>query len=92
MPSSEIFQLCADQSVETAEKLGMACDVFFSDGDDTVFKNDITECAEDGYDGLFLSHGGQEYSYEFLTELLEDYPELKIVTFDTQFEESSCES
>lgn len=92
MPSSEIFQLCADQSVETAEKLGMSCDVFFSDGDDTVFKNDITECAEDGYDGLFLSHGGQEYSYEFLTELLEDYPELKIVTFDTQFEESSGET
>lgn len=85
MPSSEIFQLCADQSVKTAEKLGMTCDVFFSDGDDIVFQDYISTCAADGYDGLFLSHGGQDYSYTFLKELLEDYPDLKIVTFDTQF-------
>ena len=89
MASSEIFQLCSDQCVATAEKLGMICDVFFSDGDDTVFKDYITTCAADGYDGLFLSHGGQEYSYTFLDNLLKDYPDLKIVTFDTQFKDAS---
>lgn len=89
MPSSEIFQLCADQCVETAEKLGMTCDVFFSDGDDTAFQNYISTCAADGYDGLFLSHGGQDYSYTFLSGLLEEYPDLKIVTFDTQFTDDS---
>ena len=35
--------------------------------------------------GLLLSHGGQDYAYSFLTELLQQYPELKIVTFDTLF-------
>lgn len=85
MPSSEIFELCAEQCKETAETLGMSCEVFFSDGDDEAFRDTITDCAKEGYDGLYLSHGGEEYSYTFLTELLAEYPELKIVTFDTQF-------
>lgn len=89
MSSSEIFQLCASQSVETAKKLGMTCDIFFSDGDDAAFQNYISTCAAGGYDGLFLSHGGQDYSYTFLTGLLEQYPDLKIVTFDTQFRDAS---
>lgn len=85
MPSSEIFELCADQCKKTAEELGMSCDVFFSDGDDDAFRDTITDCAKDGYDGLYISHGGEDYSYSFLSELLSEYPNLKIVTFDTQF-------
>lgn len=89
MASSEIFQLCANQCKKTAESLGMTCDVFFSDGDDTAFQNYISTCAAGDYDGLYLSHGGQDYSYTFLTELLQDHPDLKIVTFDTQFKDAS---
>lgn len=89
MPSSEIFQLCANQCKKTAESLGMTCDVFFSDGDDTTFQNYISTCAAGDYDGLYLSHGGQDYSYTFLTEILRDNPDLKIVTFDTQFKDAS---
>ena len=92
MPSSDIFELCADQCVETAQKLGMTCDVFYSDGDDEVFKKQITDCAESGYDGLFLSHGGEAYSYRFLSDLLQKYPDLKIVTFDTQFKDENGEA
>lgn len=92
MPSSDIFRLCADQCVETAQKLDMDCDVFFSDGDDAVFQDYIRTCAADGYDGLFLSHGGQDYSYTFLKDLLEQYPKMKIVTFDTQFKDASGET
>lgn len=58
MASSEIFQLCANQCKKTAESLGMTCDVFFSDGDDTAFQNYISTCAAGDYDGLYLSHGG----------------------------------
>ena len=89
MPSSEIFQLCANQCKKTAESLGMTCDVFFSDGDDTTFQNYISTCAAGDYDGLYLSHGGQDYSYTFVTEILRDNPDLKIVTFDTQFKDAS---
>ncbi len=92
MSSSEIFQLCANQCKETAKKLGMTCDVFFSEGDDTAFQNYISTCAAGGYDGLYLSHGGQDYSYTFLVDLLKDYPDLKIVTFDTQFRDDAGET
>ena len=32
-----------------------------------------------------VSHGNQDGSYVFLKEITEQYPDLKIVTFDTQF-------
>ena len=38
-----------------------------------------------GYDGLLVSHGNQDGSYVFLKEITEQYPDMKIVTFDTQF-------
>lgn len=63
--------------------------MFFSNGDDTAFQNYISTCAVGGYDGMYLSHGGQDYSYTFLKLLLAQYPELKIVTFDTQFRDAS---
>lgn len=86
MAPSGIFQMCAERCQQVSETLGMTCDVFFEQGDDEKFKSRITSCAEQGYDGLYLSHGGKDYSYTFLTELLSQYPSLKIVTFDTVFE------
>ena len=91
MPKSEIFELCAESCVETAKRLGMSYDVSYSEGDDEAFKKQITDCAENGYDGLFLSHGGEAYSFMFLSDLLKEYPELKIVTFDTQFKDENGE-
>lgn len=85
---SELFTLCATQCEKTAEKLGMTCDVFFSGGDDENWEDAILRYAEQGYDGLILSHGGSSYSYDFLTGLLNEYKDLKIVTFDTQFVDS----
>ena len=39
-----------------------------------------------------VSHGGQEYAYDFLTGILEQYPDLKIVTFDTPFKDANGET
>ncbi len=89
MAHSEIFDSCAAKSIEIAERLGMSCDTFFSNGDDGKFKKYITDCAKKGYNGLFLSHGGEDYSYEFLQKLCKAYPDLRIVTFDTQFKDAS---
>ena len=91
MPHSDIFDLCAEQCQETASKLGMTCDVFFADGDHTKFADTVTACAAEGYDGLYLSHGGQDYSYGLITGLLDEYPELKITVFDTQLKDSAGE-
>ena len=52
-------------------------------------RDTISQCAAAGYDGLLLSHGGQNYAYTFLKALLAQYPALKIVTFGHQFKDSS---
>lgn len=85
---SDIFQMWSQSAQETAEGLGMDYDVFFCNGSDQQWQDTITQCAQAGYDGLLLSHGGQAYAYTFLKELIAQYPELKIVTFDTQFLDS----
>ncbi len=89
MAPSDIFQMWCDSAQKTAEGLGMEFKAFFCDGSDTQWQKTVSQCAADGYDGLLLSHGGQDYTYTFLTDLLQQYPDLKIVTFDTLFQDSS---
>ena len=89
MASSDIFQMWADAAQETAESLGMEFQAFFCDGSDEVWQDTVKQCAADGYDGLLLSHGGQSYAYTLLRDLTEQYPDLRIVTFDTLFQDSS---
>ena len=85
MASSEIFQLWSDAAAQTAQSLGMEYQAAFCGGSDQVWRDTITSYAQQGYDGLLISHGGQDYAYPFLQQLLQDYPHLKIVTFDTLF-------
>ena len=54
LASSDIFQLCANQCVKTAKALGMTCDVYFSNGNDSTWQDYINVCAAKGYDGLFV--------------------------------------
>ena len=88
MAPSDIFQMWSQSAQQTAGKLGMEYDAFFCGGSDAQWQDTVTQCAAAGYDGLLLSHGGQNYAYNFLSHLMEQYPQLKIVTFDTQFKDS----
>lgn len=88
MAPSDIFQMWSKAAEETAEGLGMEFNAFFCGGSDATWQDTISQCAASGYDGLLLSHGGQNYSYTFLTDLKQKYPDLKIVTFDTLFKDS----
>ena len=92
MASSDIFDMWADAAQETANALGMEFQAFFCDSSDEKWQDTIRQCAADGYDGLLLSHGGQSYAYTFLKDLTEEYPDLKIVTFDTLFQDSNGET
>ena len=89
MAPSDIFQMWLSAAQETAEGLGMEFEAFFCGGSDAQWQDTIAQCAAAGYDGLLLSHGGQNYAYTFLSDILEEYPDLKIVTFDTLFRDSS---
>ena len=92
MSSSPIFELWSESFTETAKVLGMEADTFFCEDSDEEWKNRILQCAKDGYDGLLVSHGGADYAWEFLTEMLGAYPNLKIATFDTYFKDESGET
>lgn len=85
MPSATIFQMWANSCQDLAKALGATCDVFFCDGDFNKWQDTIRTCAAGGYDGLLVSHGNQDGSYVFLKEITEQYPDLKITCFDTQF-------
>lgn len=89
MAPSDIFQMWSQSAQETAEGLGMTYDAFFCGGSDAQWQDTVEQCASAGYDGLLLSHGGQNYAYTFLKDLMARYPDLKNVTFDTQFKDSA---
>ena len=91
MSSATIFQMWADSFTETAEKLGMPPTPSSAPTTLTTWKSTIEQCAQGGYDGLMVSHGGQEYAWDFLSGILEQYPDLKIVTFDTPFKDANGE-
>ena len=87
MKSSPIFDLWASSFVESAEKLGMSAKVFFCNDNDEEWKDTIKRCAKDGYSGVVVSHGGESYSWSFLSDITKRYPDFKIVTFDTVFKD-----
>ncbi len=92
MAPSDIFQMWSEYAQKTAEGLGMEYKAFFCNGSDTTWQDTVSQCAASGYDGLLLSHGGQNYAYTFLTDLLKQYPDLKIATFDTPFKDNNGET
>ena len=92
MTPATIFQMWSDEFESTAEALGMEADTFFCNDSADTWKNTIEQCAAAGYNGLMVSHGGQEYAWDFLSGILEQYPDLKIVTFDTPFKDANGET
>ena len=85
LPSATIFQMWANSCVDLCKALGVECDVHFCNGDFNAWQDRISACAAAGYDGLLVSHGNQDGSYTFLKGITEQYPDMKIVCFDTQF-------
>lgn len=85
LPSATIFQMWKDSCADLCKALDVDFDFFFCDGDFNTWQDRISACAAAGYDGLLISHGNQDGSYTFLKGIAEQYPEMKIVCFDTQF-------
>lgn len=85
LPSATIFQMWKDSCADLCSALDVDFEFFFCDGDFNKWQDTISSCAAAGYDGLLVSHGNQDGSYVFLKEIKEQYPELEIACFDTQF-------
>ena len=85
LTSATIFQMWKDSCSDLCAKLGVQFDFYFCDNDINKWQDTISSCAAGGYDGLLVSHGNKDGSYVFLKSITEQYPDLKLVCFDTQF-------
>lgn len=85
LTSATIFQMWKDSCADLCAALGVGFDFFFCNNDFNTWQDTISQCAAAGYDGILVSHGNQDGSYVFLKEIAAQYPNLKIVCFDTQF-------
>ncbi len=85
LPSATIFQMWKDACADLTKALDVQFDFFFCGGDFNTWQDTIRTCAAAGYDGLLISHGNRDGSYVFLKEIRDQYPDMEIVAFDTQF-------
>ncbi len=80
-----IFQMWKDSCADLCAALDVQFDFYFCNNDFNKWQDTVRACAASGYDGLLLSHGNKDGSYVFLKEITEQYPNMKIMCFDTQF-------
>jgi simple sugar transport system substrate-binding protein len=78
---TDIFKMAFDAAVAEGEKLGITVDIFTSDGDDVRFQDLINQCINQDYDGLFISHGKNDYAYALVKAAVDAGKQ--VVTFDT---------
>lgn len=83
--STDIFKMAFDAATAEAEKLGMTLDIFLSGGSDVVFQDLINQKIQEDYDGLYISHGKSDYSYDLISKAVESGKQ--VVTFDTVIED-----
>lgn len=71
--------------VTEGESLGYNVDTFISNGDDAKFQELVSQAIQKGCDGLIISHGKADYSYDMLKPAVDQC--IPIVAFDTVAEQ-----
>lgn len=79
--STDIFKMAFDAAVAEGKKLGIQVDIFTSGGDDIKFQDIVNQSINQKYDGLFISHGKNDYSYKLVKSAVD--AGINVVTFDT---------
>jgi len=85
--STEIFKMAFDAAIREGTYYGIKVDVFTADNDDIKFQDIVHQCAQKGYQGMIISHGKPEYSYDLVKSVVDKG--IKVVTFDTVIQDSS---
>lgn len=81
LPSDDHTKQFLDGCVSEGESFGYKVDTFISNGDDAKFQELVSQAIQKGYDGMIISHGKKEYSYDMLKPAIDKG--MKVVTFDT---------
>ncbi|WP_349408706.1 sugar ABC transporter substrate-binding protein [Pseudalkalibacillus sp. SCS-8] len=81
LPSDDHTKQFLDGARSEGEAFGFKVDTFISDNDDARFQELVAQAIQKDYDGLIISHGKKDYSYDMLKPAIDKG--MKIVTFDT---------
>ncbi len=84
LPSDDHTKQFLDGARTMGESLGFVVDTFIADNDDAKFQELVAQAIEKGYDGLIISHGKKDYSYDMLKPAVDKG--INVVTFDTVIE------
>ena len=84
LPSDDHTKQFLDGARTEGESFGMIVDTFIADNDDAKFQELVAQAIIKGYDGLIISHGKADYSYDMLKPAIE--AGMQVVTFDTVIE------
>lgn len=85
LPSDDHTKQFLDGARTEGESFGFEVDTFIADNDDAKFQELVAQAIQKGYDGLIISHGKADYSYEMLKPAVD--AGIQVVTFDTAFTE-----
>ncbi|MEM7128234.1 MAG: sugar ABC transporter substrate-binding protein [Chloroflexota bacterium] len=81
LPSDDHTKQFLDGARTEGEAFGFEVDTFLADNDDARFQELVAQAITKGYDGLIISHGKADYSYDMLKPAVD--AGIEVVTFDT---------
>ncbi len=81
LPSDDHTKQFLDGARTEGESFGFVVDTFIADNDDAKFQELVAQAIQKGYDGMIISHGKKDYSYDMLKPAVDKG--MKVVTFDT---------
>jgi len=84
LPSDDHTKQFLDGARREGEAFGFVVDTFIADNDDAKFQELVAQAVIKGYDGMVISHGKQDYSYDMLKPAVD--AGMQVVTFDTVIE------
>ncbi|MGE5701031.1 MAG: sugar ABC transporter substrate-binding protein [Clostridia bacterium] len=84
LPSDDHTKQFFDGARSEGESFGFKVDTFIADNDDAKFQELVAQAIQKDYDGLIISHGKKDYSFDMLKPAIDKG--MKVVTFDTVIE------
>ncbi len=81
LPSDDHTKQFLDGTRSEGESFGFKVDTFIADNDDAKFQELVAQAIQKGYNGLIISHGKKDYSYDMIKPAIDKG--IKVVTFDT---------
>lgn len=81
LPSDDHTKQFLDGARSEGEAFGFKVETFIAENDDAKFQELVAQAIQKDYNGLIISHGKKDYSYDMLKPALDKG--LKVVTFDT---------